>query len=189
MFLITNSILILINFTRKQINIKKNIYFVFIILTISGVCFSQNNSQKTFKDGLYLIVRVDTVASQPDTLGTNEKAIFFSKMFEEYNGDEFTRIIIDTTEFVPLELEKPPVTEKDTDLKKKLLLSLTKEASEKLKTFTATYLMRLVALVVDGEALTMHKIKVAITSGELQITRCNDNACEKLLVKLKDNVK
>jgi hypothetical protein len=168
---------------------KKIIFTAYIILILSGASYSQTDSGKTIRDGLYLIVRVDTIESKPDTLSSNEKAIFFSKMFEEFNNDEFTRIIIDTTEFVPLELEKPPVTEKETDQKKKLLLSLTKEVSEQLKTFTAKYLMRHVALVVDGEALTMHKIKVAITSGELQITRCNDNACEKLFVKLKDNVK
>jgi hypothetical protein len=49
--------------------------------------------------------------------------------------------------------------------------------------------MERAVLVVDGEALTLHKIREAITSGKLQITRCNDNACERLLVKLKDNEK
>lgn len=49
--------------------------------------------------------------------------------------------------------------------------------------------MKEVVLVVDGEALTMHKIKEPLTSGLLQITRCNDNACELLLIKLKSNTK
>lgn len=49
--------------------------------------------------------------------------------------------------------------------------------------------MRHVALVIDGDALTMHKIKEPLTSGQLQITRCNDNACERLYITLKDNVK
>ena len=110
-------------------------------------------------------------------------------MFEEYNTGKFARIIIDTSEYVPLELDKPAATEKQTDTKKKLMLSLTKQALEKLKTFTASHVMQKVALVVDREALTVHKIREAITSGELQITRCNDNACEHLLVKLKNNVK
>ena len=49
--------------------------------------------------------------------------------------------------------------------------------------------MKKVVLVIDGEALTIHKIKEPLTSGLLQITRCNDNACEKLSLVLKDNVK
>ena len=161
------------------------ILLTFFILAFTGIIYSQN----TIKDGLYLIDRIDTVASQPDLRSEKEIAVYFSPMFEEYNGDEFTRIIIDTTQFVPLELEEPPKTEQQTDNKKKLLLSLTKEASEKLRTFTTENLMRKVALVVGSEALTVHKIKTAITGGQLQITRCTDNACETLYVKLKDNVK
>lgn len=87
------------------------------------------------------------------------------------------------------ELESPPKEEQQTETKKKLLLSLIRDASEKLKIFTANHVMDRVDLVVDGEALTLHKIREPVTSGKLQITRCNDNACESLLVKLKDNEK
>jgi preprotein translocase subunit SecD len=171
----------------------KNIILIpFFMLILFGSSFSQN---KTISDGFYLVTKIDTVATQLSTLSSNEIVISFSKLFEEYNSDEFRRIIIDTTEFVPLELEKSPSTEQQplvagsTENKKKLLLTLTKEAGEKLKTFTAKHLMSKVVIVVDGEALTMHKIREAITGGQVQITRCNDNACEILYVKLKDNVK
>jgi hypothetical protein len=168
---------------------KKIILLTILMLSFAGNVFSQKQSKKTISDGLYLITKIDTVATQLSPLTSNEVAISFSKLFKEYTSDGFIRLVIDTTEYVPLELERPPVTEQQTELKKKLLLSLTKEASEKLKTFTANHLMSRVALVVDGEALTMHKIKEPITSGELQITRCTDNACERLYVKLKNNVK
>jgi preprotein translocase subunit SecD len=146
-------------------------------------------SNYTIPDGLYLIVKIDTAATQVDTLSSKEIAIYFSKLFEDFNSNEYLRIIIDTTAYVPLELEKAPTTEQQTEAKKKLLLSLTKEASEKLKSFTENHVMNHVAIVVDGEVLTMHKIKEPITSGQLQITRCNDNACQRLYVTLKDNIK
>lgn len=160
--------------------------FILIIFTIfaTAISFSQNK----LKDGLYLVNRVDTIAGKTSELSVNETDVYFSKMFEEYNTDEFARIIIDTTQYVPLELESAPKTEQQTEDKKKLLLSLTKEASQRLESFTTEHLMKMVTLVVGGEALTMHKIKMAITGGQLQITRCNDNACETLFVKLKDNV-
>lgn len=157
------------------------IIFTFFATTIS---FSQNK----LKDGLYLVNRIDTIAGQTSELSVNETDVYFSKMFEEYNTDEFARIIIDTTQYVPLELESAPKTEQQTEDKKKLLLTLTKEASQRLESFTTEHLMKMVTLVVGGEALTMHKIKMAITGGQLQITRCNDNACETLFVKLKENV-
>ena len=160
-----------------------------LTIIISLTIHAQTKSIYTIPDGLYLIVKIDTLAAQIDTLSTKEIAIYFSKLFEDFNTNEYLRIIIDTTEYVPLELEKVPTTEQQTEAKKKLLLSLTKEASEKLKSFTTNHVMNRVALVVDGEVLTMHKIKVPITSGQLQITRCNDNACERLFVTLKDNIK
>lgn len=163
--------------------------FTTLIFLLSLTCNAQTKQEHTIPDGLYLIDKIDTVATQIDTLSSKEIAVYFSKLFEDFNSNEYLRIIIDTTEYVPLELEKAPTTEQQTEAKKKLLLSLTKEASEKLKSFTSNHVMKHVAIVVDGEVLTMHKIKVPITSGQLQITRCNDNACERLYLKLKDNIK
>lgn len=160
-----------------------------LTIIISLTSFAQTKPIKTIRDGLYLIVKIDTTAAQIDTLSSKEISVAFSKLFEDFNSNEYLRIIIDTTEFVPLELDKAPTTEQQTEAKKKLLLSLTKEASDKLKAFSTVHVMNLVAIVVDGEALTMHKIKEPITSGQLQITRCNDNACERLYMTLKDNIK
>jgi hypothetical protein len=166
----------------------KNIFIIASIL-FTFDCFGQQEPKKAIKDGLYLIDKPGTDTTFFDSISTNELIINFNQKFIENNAQEFTKLLIDTSEFVPLELEKLPVAEQQTELKKKLLLTLTKEASEKLKTFTANHVMRKVALVVDGEAVTIHKIREPITSGQLQITRCNDNACEHLVVKLKDNVK
>jgi len=168
---------------------KRFLNTFFLFFALHGICFSQLGAKGPVKNGLYLITKIDTVATQLSPASKNEIAIGFSSLFAEYNTNEFIRLIIDTTEFVPLELDKPPTTEQQTDQKKKLLLSLTKAASDKLKVFTAAHVLKRVALVVDGEALTMHKIKEPITSGQLQISRCNDNACERLFVKLKENVK
>jgi len=160
------------------------------IVVISGFNgFAQTSSVQTIPDGLYLIIKTDTTNLKMDALASNEMQIYFSKLFEDYNSEDNFSIIIDTTEYVPLVLDKAPMTEQQTEAKKKLLLSLTPEASEKLKSFTTKHVMKHVVLVVAGEALTMHKIKEPITSGQLQITRCNDNACEQLNLSLNDNIK
>ena len=164
---------------------KKLIALFIIVFAISAAAFSQSK----INNGLYLVDYVDTVKVSEILLNDKEMIVYFSPMFDEFNSDKDTRIIIDTTQYVPLELETPPVTEQQTENKKKLLLSLTKEASERLESFTTKNIMRMVTLVVDGEALTLHKIKAVINGGQLQITRCNDNACETLYVKLKENIK
>jgi preprotein translocase subunit SecD len=168
---------------------NKLILIASFMLILCRISYSQPELRKTVRDGLYLITKIDTVAAQFSSLSSNEIAISFSQLFKEYDKHEFIRIIIDTTEYVPLELEKMPTTEQQNDLYKKLMLSLTKMASEKLQMFTTTHVMSRVVLVVDGEALTIHKIRGPITGGQLQITRCTDNACERLFVKLKDNIK
>jgi len=160
-----------------------------ILLLFVTLSYAQKPIKAPLKDGLYLISKIDTNSTAQSLLSSNESAVFFSKMFDEFNDEGFMRIVIDTSDYVPLELDKSPVSEQQTESKKKLLLSLTKEASEKLKLFTTKNVMKRVVLVVDGEALTMHKIKEPLTSGLLQITRCNDNACELLLIKLKENIK
>ena len=164
------------------------LFFCSISLLANFGC-GPKETPKFIPDGLYLVKKIDTIKTELSPLLLNEKAIFFSKMFDEYNDQNYNRIIIDTTQYVQLELEDNPKAEQDTEIKKRLLLSLTKKASESLKTFSVKYLMKKVVLVIDGEALTIHKIKEPLTSGLLQITRCNDNACEKLSLVLKDNVK
>jgi hypothetical protein len=168
---------------------KKPIFFLSIIFILCTTSFSQTGSKNAVNDGLYLVIKPGTDTTQFDSMAKGQVVITFNKMFIDNTGQDFTRILIDTSEYVPLELEKAPTTEPQTDIKKKLMLSLTPQASEILKVFSSKHINEHVVIVVDGEALTMHKIRVAITSGQLQITRCSDNACEKLFIMLKDNVK
>lgn len=164
------------------------LFFCIISLLLNFGCESKETS-KFIPDGIYLVKKIDTIKTRLSPLLINEKAIFFNKMFDEYNDQNYNRIIIDTTQYVQLDLEGDPKAEQDAESKKRLLLSLSKNASASLKIFSIKYLMKKVVLVIDGEALTIHKIKEPLTSGLLQITRCNDNACEKLSLVLKDNFK
>jgi preprotein translocase subunit SecD len=138
---------------------------------------------------LYLVINTGTDTTSFDSLTRNQLVIKLNELFIEDNEDAHIRFLIDTTEYVPLELDKAPVSEAQTEQKKKLMLSLTPSASEILKNFSSRHVMQKVVIVVNGEALTMHKVREPITSGQLQITRCTDNACEKLYIMMKDNIK
>ena len=152
---------------------------------------SKLNGQKVkiiIPDGLYLITRIDTSGQEIRALNTNEAILYYNPDFDEFNDEYNSRIVVNKSEFVPLQLKEAPSTELQTGNKKKLLLTLNKNASEQLKLFTVRHMNSMVAIVVDSEVLTKHKIKAVIANGALQISRCNDHACELLLIHLKDNV-
>jgi hypothetical protein len=99
-------------------------------------------------------------------------------------------VTIDTTEFVPLRLSAPPDSAHHEERNNtKLMLTLNKESADVLEKFTEKNLGKRIAMVIGGQVTTMHKVKAKIIGGKLQITRCTDNACEKLYFELKDNVK
>jgi len=119
-------------------------------------------------------------------LNTGEVLIGFDTLF---NPGDFTRVVVDTSDYVPLELGVSPVAEPEAGNKKLLSVSFTAPAAAKIKSFTAKRLMKEVVIVLDGKAITMHKIRDTITGDKMQITRCGDDACEYLYVKMKNRIK
>ena len=142
----------------------------------------------TIADGLYLIAGIDSTAAQR-AIPAAGVGIGYSNLFEEFKKQAQNRIVVDTNEFVPLDLGTSPKALPSANAKKKLLLTLTPAASEKLRSFTQKYLTRKVAVVVDGEVISVENISQAISNGQLQIMKCTDKACERLYFKLEDNVK
>ena len=157
---------------KHNIVMTKKLLFASIISTLVLFSCSNTNTENLVSDGIYLIDRMDTSASELSDLKTNEVAVFFSDIFDEFNEEEYLRIIVDTSEYVPLELKGEPSTEQQTPSKKKLLLTLSNLSAEKLEAFTTKHVMKQVVMIVDGEALTKHKIREPIIGGHLQISRC-----------------
>lgn len=165
---------------------KKLILILAVIFMYSRCSETPNPKPLFINDGFYEVVKLGNDSTNFNTLNVGQIVIEFDSLF---NPDDISKVVIDTTEYVPLELDSLPITEQQTESKKLLSISLAPNSTEKLKTFTAKRVMKEVVVVLDGKAVTMHKIRVAITSGKMQITRCGDNACEYLYVKMKENVK
>jgi len=160
-------------------------YIITIIFSLfSIISYSQNK----LNDGLYVVDKLEIKKGYKEK-SKQKQIVHFNPQFTLENPDEYGPIVIWKNDYVPLDLSKEPETQQQTDEKKLLLLKLTDKASEKLKAFSTKNLMKHVAIIVNGEVLTVHKIKEPLTSGFMQITRCNDNACEQLYKVLKDNVK
>lgn len=164
----------------------KNLFFFMALACFSMKGVSQ--TQHKLADGLYLIAEVvnDSNAQKP----SNKTAfIRFDPLLLENAPDKAQALLVYPDKFVPLELLKEPELLDQTDGGKKIQLSFSKRAADKLEKFTSENLMKQVTLIVNGQALTANKIRAAITGGKMEITRCGDNACKKIYLELKDNIK
>jgi hypothetical protein len=148
-----------------------------VIFLIS--CGPTNNNVQTLKDGTYLL-------AEDSESGPNLLDIEFHPEFLEFN-EESPKLRIDTSEYAPLILAQAPDTLNQPDNRKHLLLTLTPGAGDELSEFTGRNVGGRVAIVIGGMVVSQHKIRERIEGGKLQITRCTDNACEKIFYELEDN--
>ncbi len=156
-----------------------------VLLSLACVCIGYAQLPP---DGLYKIPAFAVDSNWTEAAPEGTMAVPFHSLFLEANEREFG-VLVDTSAFVPLELELPPQSEQQSEDKQRLLLSLTPEASELLKNFTAERVGESVAIVVDGKVVTRHRVRTALTSGQLQISWCGPDACEQLRSKLVGNVR
>lgn len=168
----------------------KHIHMIFIMTLLTFFrCTSQSDKSLStsfvIEDGLYLILN-----EYPDSTRIPKKGViipFNHDFLDDNSKGQPTLLEIDTLEFVKLDLAREPQGIEQPDNRINLLLTLSDFAKNQLADFTAKNLKRKVAIVIGGKAVTMHKVREKIDSGKLQITRCTDDACEYLLLELRNN--
>jgi preprotein translocase subunit SecD len=79
---------------------------------------------------------------------------------------------------VELKLAKAPDLEKGENGFPELRLELTTQAAANLEKLTREHLGQTVSLMIDGEPVTIHKIRSVITGAQFRLSRCTDHACE-----------
>jgi hypothetical protein len=97
-------------------------------------------------------------------------------------------LLLPITVDVPLLLTgTPELIDKGQNGFPELLFELTPEKSKKLEKLTSEHLGGKVAFIIDGEPVTLHKIRSSITGGQFQLTRCTDTACRIIYTRLVKN--
>lgn len=147
--------------------------------------FGQAGQASSLPDGLYRVIQQEG-GKDSDTDAVIQ--VVYNRLFHEGDIGPETRLWVDTSDYVPLILGIPPRAEIQEGEKKRLLLSLTPAASEKLKTFSTRHLDQRVAILLDGEVVSAHRVRTPLTSGMLQISWCGPDACEVLQARLVGNV-
>ena len=153
-------------------------------LPVIGVSAS-DQSQAKFPTGIYRVYEecnIDDGSPKPPS-GTR---------LMKYDQSAMTGVpdipvrfaIVSAQPDVPLILAGKPVKSQDANNKTILNLKLENQYALQLETFTGANIGNRVAIIIGGKIISIHEVRCSITGGQLQITRCSDNACEKIYIEL-----
>jgi preprotein translocase subunit SecD len=145
----------------------------------------QADNSRSLPNGVYAVLREGLTREEVQFGKVLHRIFPYDRKYSESDKNEAPKYVaLDTSFFVPLVLAGPPDTEKDDRGWTLLNVTLAREHVKSLENFTRVHLGGRVAIVVDGEIITMHKVRTVIQDGRAQITRCQDDACQTLRLKL-----
>jgi len=164
----------------------RNIYLASLLLFIfTGPAYSQKTSPSRIPNGFYAVLSEASSRAEVRADGIpNIVLVYDGKYVDSSQTVSPSFVVLDAASFVPLILEGPPTTSRDGNGRTLLGVTLSRRYIKTLEDFTKAHLGGRVAIELDGEIITMHKIRSVISEGKVQITRCYDNACSVLLSKL-----
>jgi len=149
---------------------------------------SADNTSQGLPNGVYGTLRESSTAAEATVEGVAHVVLLYDRKYSVADQNAPPRYVaIDPASYVPLVIEGKPDMAKDGRGHSVLSVTLPRENIERLEDFTSTHLGGKVAIVCDGEIVTVHKVRAVIHDGKVQITRCEDNACEVLRTKLSND--
>jgi len=151
-----------------------------------GLGNMEAGDQKQPQAGFYLVAAEAEHASALPAAKDDQRVVRYDyRHLREGERGQPLYILLPKVADVPLLLAKAPELLKAGDNGfPELHLELTVEAAKRLETLTRKHLGGRVAFVVDGEPVTLHKIRSVITGGQFRLSRCTDTACTYLYGRL-----
>jgi preprotein translocase subunit SecD len=136
--------------------------------------------------GFYLVAaEAETAAALPAASGEQRVVRYDYKYLRETERAQPLYLLLPKTADVQLVLAKAPeLRAKGENGFPEMWLELTPEAGSKLEKLTREHLGGRVAFVIDGEPVTLHKIRSVITGGQFRLSRCTDTACQYIYGRL-----
>ena len=138
------------------------------------------------ENGAYAVLREAPTRQEAAAPGVSQVVLAYDR--RKYSGappnEPLTYVALAPKDYLPLVIEGRPEMKADGQGKSVLTVSLVRKNVKRAEAFTRAHLGGRMAMVIDGEIVTLHKVRSVITDGKLQITRCTDNACEVLRSKL-----
>jgi preprotein translocase subunit SecD len=136
-------------------------------------------------DGVYAVERESLKEKELLPLKDGEVLVVNRYRYLKKDESEPPRfLVVRAAPDVPLDLVGEPKSVKDGEEVVRILLKLQPKAATALERLTAARLGRPITIILDGEVVTMHKIREVIKGGEVQITSCAPGAAKHLLERL-----
>jgi preprotein translocase subunit SecD len=141
---------------------------------------------KKLADGVYAVRRDGPAEKDVRPLRQGEVLAVDRHRYAKEDAKEPPRyLVVGSDPDVPLDLAAEPTAEKDGADTVRVLVKLKPPAAEALARLTRDRPGRQLAVVIGGEVVTVHKVRAAITGGEVQITSCAPGGPEYLLEQLR----
>ena len=177
----------------------KKVIFIFFMIPVSiSIGMAQTPSEKKQEAsyrhkstdkrqvGFYLVIAEADSATALPIARTDQQIIRYDYKFLRNTEHEKPRyFLLSRIVDVPLILNKTPeLQEKGENGFPELRLELASEAASNLEKLTHDHLGGKVVFMIDGEPVTIHKIRSAITGGQFRLSRCTDTACHYIYGRL-----
>jgi hypothetical protein len=157
----------------------KKIFFVAIsICMVMAAC----RRTEVLPDGFYIVHRV--VNNLDSRVGRQEAVIPFDRAFIKDAPPGAAALVIGTDDWAPLDLEGRPEIMPQSDGTKRLKLNFSPRGAEKLEAVSRKHITEEATIVINGHALSMHKIRDTIKGGRLEITGCDNETCGRVFQRL-----
>jgi preprotein translocase subunit SecD len=152
-----------------------------------SACFSKTGGDQKQTAGFYLIAaEAATRTALPEPTGDQQIVRYDDRFLRDVESAQPRYLLLPKKADVPLELAKEPeLYPKGENGFPEVRLELTREAAKSLEALSREHLGRQVAFMIDGEPVTIHKIRSVIRGGQFRLSRCTDNACRYIYGRLK----
>jgi preprotein translocase subunit SecD len=160
-------------------------------LILGGSCIPASVQDKTpalrkkLPAGVYVVLRENRNEKEVLPLKDGEALVVNRHRYvkkEEREPPVF--VVVRSSPDVTLDLAEKPRAVKEGDEVVRILLKLKPKAASALERVTSDGRGKQVAIVLDGEVVTIHKIRQVIKGGEVQISSCAAGAAKYLLEQL-----
>jgi preprotein translocase subunit SecD len=160
-----------------MVGLKKQVGIILFLWWFCASCAAAGEISQ-HQAGFYIIAAEAPSAAALPTPKADQQVVRYDQKFLRDPDAEPRYLLMPKRPDVTLKLAKPPELGKSANGFAELQLELTAEAAVNLEKVSHENLGKTVAFVVDGEPVTIHKIRSVITGGQFKLSRCTDNACQ-----------
>lgn len=138
-----------------------------------------NEHRKQSKSGIYLVLRSDRSQNKIEPVLSGERMLIDDGRFlEESERDPIEFVVVQKNSFIPFKLDGKPVEGYTDDHKPKVYLQFAEKEAQALDSLTGNNVGKRIAVVIDDQIVSCHKIKEALKGGKMQISRCTKESCK-----------